>query len=96
MVEKTGVDIEVIKKGKDAFVLWVSRHRPLRAQIDRLIDLLGDVQIVQLKGIIPNAEFVVKFLELSSDSTKRIVIPVLPLSIIGRLVELSKKHNFEV
>ena len=74
-------------------VLWVSRHRPLLAQVKMLEEKLGGIEIWQLTGIIPSAEFVAeKAIELGA----KIVVPVLPLSFIARLVELARKHGFTV
>jgi len=74
-------------------VLWVSRHEPLGAQVEALKQKLGNVNIVQISGTIPNAEYVV---ELAKGAKAKYVIPVLPLSFIARLVELSKQNGFVV
>jgi len=74
-------------------VLWVSRHEPLGSQIDELKRKLGNVSIVQISGTIPNAEYVA---ELAKGAKAKYVIPVLPLSFIARLVELSKTNGFTV
>ena len=74
-------------------VLWVSRHKPLESQIKALEEKLGSIEVWQLTGIVPSAEFVVeKAIELGA----KYIIPVLPLSFIARLVELSRKHGFTV
>ena len=74
-------------------VLWVSRHKPLQSQIKTLEKKLGAIEVWQLVGIIPSAEFVAeKAIELGA----KIVVPVLPLSFIARLVELARKHGFTV
>ena len=74
-------------------VLWVSRHQPLESQVKTLEKKLGAIEVWQLTGIVPSAEFVVeKAIELGA----KYIIPVLPLSFIARLVELSRKHGFTV
>jgi len=72
-------------------VLWVSRHSPLPAQIKALEEKLGVVKIYQFGGTVPNAEFVA---DLAKQLGAKIVVPVLPLSIIARLSELSRVSGF--
>lgn len=74
-------------------VLWVSRHNPVPAQIEELRKKIGDVEVVQLSGNIPNAEYVV---EKARELGAEYIVPVLPLSFIARLAELSKKEGFTV
>ena len=73
---------------KKTVVLWVSRHQPLRAQIEELEKKLGPVEVWQLSGTIPSAEFIV---DVVKKTKAQYVVPVLPLSMIARLSELSKK-----
>jgi hypothetical protein len=80
-------------KGSRTVVLWVSRHRPLKAQIDELERKLGPVVVYQLSGVIPSAEFVASKAE---ELGAKYVIPVLPLSFTARLAELAKAKGFEV
>jgi hypothetical protein len=74
-------------------VLWVSRHQPLPVQISELERKLGGVTIYQMSGVIPNAETVA---EVAKKLNAEIVVPVLPLSMIARLAELSKQNGFTV
>ncbi len=74
-------------------VLWVSRHKPLPVQIQRLKEKLGNIRIIQVDGTVPNAETVV---EIAQKHNAKIIVPVLPLSFIARLVELSKRYGFTV
>lgn len=69
-------------------VLWVSRHPPLQAQIQQLEQKLGAVTIIQVSGVIPNADFVV---DVARRYNAKIIVPVLPLSFIARLAELTPK-----
>ena len=65
----------------------------MESQIKALEEKLGGVEIWQLTGIVPSAEFVAeKAIELGA----KIVVPVLPLSFIARLVELARKYGFVV
>lgn len=74
-------------------VLWVSRHKPLEAQIRTLEDKLGTIMVYQFIGKVPSAEYVV---EVAKRLNAKYIIPVLPLSIIAKLVELAKKHGITV
>jgi len=74
-------------------VLWVSRHNPLPAQIRELKRKLGAIRIVMLSGVVPNAEYVAN---IARQYSAGYVVPVLPLSFIARLVELSRKYGFIV
>jgi hypothetical protein len=74
-------------------VLWVSRHPPLQAQIVELEQKLGGVVIYQMSGVIPNAETVA---ETAKKLNASVIVPVLPLSMIARLAELSKQNKFTV
>ncbi len=78
---------------KAVTVLWVSRHRPLPAQVKELRRKLGKVRVVMLSGIIPNAEFVA---DIATKFGASYVVPVLPLPFIARLVELGEKQGFKV
>jgi hypothetical protein len=73
-------------------VLWVSRHYPLPAQLAELQRIYGaDVEIVQMQGVIPNAEAVV---QKAKEVGAEVIVPVLPLSMIARLAEMQKKEGF--
>lgn len=74
---------------KKTRILWVSRHPPLKSQIMELASKLGDIEIMEMREA-PNAEYVArKAEEIGAD----IIIPVLPLSIIARLVPLAKEKK---
>ena len=70
-----------------SIVLWVSRHPPLHSQIKELERKLSSIVIYQMSGLIPNAEVVA---EEAVKLNARVVVPVLPLSMIARLSELAK------
>jgi hypothetical protein len=73
-------------------VLWVSRHYPLPAQIRELQRIYGaDVEIVQMQGVIPNAEAII---QKAKEVGAEVIVPVLPLSMIARLAEMQKKEGF--
>jgi hypothetical protein len=84
---------ESAKPSTKAVVLWVSRHMPLPVQIIELERKLGGIVVYQMKGAIPSAEDVV---EVARQLNASIIVPVLPLSMIARLAELSKQHGFTV
>ena len=83
---------------KKICVVWVSRHSPLPAQIARLHQLLGDYEMKWIRGKISTAEELVSQLKKLAKKYERvIVIPVLPLSIIMRIHELSREDpRFEL
>jgi hypothetical protein len=73
-------------------VLWVSRHYPLLAQIRELQRIYGaDIEIVQMRGYIPNAEAIV---QRAKEVGAEVIVPVLPLSMIAKLTEMQKKDGF--
>jgi hypothetical protein len=80
-------------KSPRTVVLWVSRHSPLPVQIKTLEERLGGVVIYQMSGMIPNAEAVAEVVRKLNAS---VVVPVLPLSMVARLAELSKQNKFTV
>ena len=75
-------------------VLWVSRHDLLPAEEEFLKARLGNIEIIQYTDKVPSAEWlyenVIKKLQI------RYVLPVLPLSMVARLVELGKREGFTV
>lgn len=68
----------------EVVVLWVSKHVPLPAQVGILKSKLGNVRVVQMGGIIPNAEAIIK---RAKSVGAKYIVPVLPLSMIIRLLE---------
>lgn len=75
-------------------VLWVSRHNPLKGQIDALREKLGDdVEVFVLPRQVANAEEVA---QAARGMGAAYIVPVLPLSIIARLAELSGKYGFNI
>jgi len=74
-------------------VLWVSRHQPLPCQIEELRRKLGNVELHYIVGTVPNAEYVA---EVAKTVGAKYVAPILPLSMISRLVELSRAYGFKV
>jgi len=89
----SGIEIRFVREGEGEAILWVSRHPPLKSQIRFLEKKFKDPKIIQLSGKIPNAEYVA---DTAKNFNAKVIIPVLPLSFIARLVELSRKFNFEV
>jgi len=81
------------ESGGGVVVLWVSRHKPLKAQLEELEKKLGKYRLEVLSGPIPNSEFVIKKVE---ELHACVVIPVLPLSFIARIVESARQRGFTV
>lgn len=74
-------------------VLWVSRHRPLEAQVRSLRERLGgDVEIVHLPHA-PSADYV---LEKAREIGAEYIVPVLPLSFIAHLAERGREEGFSI
>lgn len=74
-------------------ILWVSRHPPLISQIKWLKDKLKKVEIIRYENIVGTAEEVIDYADkINAD----IIIPVLPLTIVARLVELAKSKEMQV
>ena len=83
---------ESVSGMKKTIILWVSRHTPVPIQVRVLEEKLGPIVIYQLAGVVPSAEYVVdKVREIGAEY----IVPVLPLSIIARLAELSR-NNFTI
>lgn len=84
---------ETPTKTKKTIVLWVSRHPPLPVQKTALERAIGPIAMYQLSGTIPNTEYILdRVLELGA----KYIVPVLPLSMIARLVELTRRHGITV
>lgn len=79
--------------GGKTVVLWASRHPPLPAQIRGLEEKLGPIVVYQMSGMIPNAEYIA---EKARELKAEYIVPVLPLSMIARLTELSRREGFTV
>lgn len=75
-------------------ILWVSRHPVLPVQFDFLSKKFGGVSIRIFSKKVPSAEWLYE--NEIKEGGYDIVIPVLPLSIVARLVELSRRYGFEV
>jgi len=81
------------RSGPKTAILWVSRHPPLKSQITGLEKKLDSIEVYQLSGVIPSAEYVV---EVVKKVSAKVVVPVLPLSMVARLAELSRPNGFTV
>jgi len=73
-------------------VLWVSRHLPLKRQIEALEAKLGPIVIYQVQYA-PNAQYIA---DVAQKLGAKMVIPVIPLSMIAALTELQNKYGFTV
>ena len=74
-------------------VLWLSRHPPLKVQLETLKAKLGNVELKIYNKPLGTVEEATKLVE---QYKAKYVVPVLPLSFIARLVEESKKKDFVV
>lgn len=63
---------------------WVSRHKPLPAQIRELRRIFGDVEIIQISRTFRDAGDVYEDVKASG---AEYAVVVLPLSMIARLVQ---------
>ena len=66
-------------------ILWASRHDPLSAQLDYLYRRFGAIRVIQIAKFFNNAEEVLSY-ALRFDA--KIIVAVLPLSIISKLLDL--------
>ncbi|RLI76040.1 hypothetical protein DRO97_01805 [Archaeoglobales archaeon] len=74
-------------------VLWISRHKPISAQLDELGAKLGEFKLVEYRKPLSTAQDAVKLaIEVKADY----VIPVLPMTFIMYLVAEARKYNFTV
>ncbi|MEM4455519.1 MAG: hypothetical protein QXT28_12450 [Thermofilaceae archaeon] len=83
---------EGMERGATTVVLWVSRHKPLPAQLRALREKLGEIDVVQIEHV-PHADYVI---DLARRLGAKVIVPVLPLSIIARLVEEAGKRGYVV
>ena len=74
-------------------ILWMSRHDPLPAQLRELKKRLGDYHLVHWPKKISTDE---RAIQIIKELGARYVIPVIPESIVNRLVEVQEKHGFRV
>ena len=74
-------------------ILWVSRHKPLNAQVKELKRLFGDIELIIYEGTVVSAQSVI---DEAKRHNAKVIVPVLPLSVIARLVELAKKEDIIV
>jgi len=78
----------------EKILLWISRHKPLPAQILFLKEKLGeDCQIVVYDKSLSTAQDAVN---LAKEINADYIVPVLPLSFIMHLVAEAKKYGFTV
>jgi len=83
---------ELVKdEGASTTIIWASRHDPLPEQLSQLRERLGPIRVVKIEGIIPSAEWLA---EKARELNAKYIVPVLPLSMIARLAELSKRYGF--
>jgi len=78
--------------GTRTVVVWVSRHLPLRKQIEALEAKLGPIMIYQIQYA-PNVQYIV---DVAQKLGAKIIIPVIPLSMIAALTEIAPKCGFTV
>lgn len=74
-------------------VLWISRHKPLPAQLQYLKQKLGDFKLIMHEKPLNTAKDAV---ELIKRHNADYVVPVLPLSFIAHLVNESKNEKFTI
>jgi len=87
------IKLRVVKKSGDPLVLWASRHEPIKAEVDALLESLGDVAVVQLYGELPNAELV---MEVAEELGARYIVAILPLTFVKRLTEIAREKGVVV
>ena len=93
----TGTDT----KNVNAVVIWVSRHDILPAQYRVLREKLGNIAIYFIRGRVPSVEQLVKDIEdilAKNGLTGKpvYIVPVLPMTMIAKLLDLAKRRGWTV
>jgi len=73
-------------------IMFISRHDLVGSQIDELKNKFSSAIVLQLSGKIPNAESIHNLISILD---AEYIVPILPLSIIKRLVEISKSEDYK-
>jgi len=81
------------KNAEPVIVLWMSRHDPLPAQLRELKERLGNYHLVHWSKKVSTDE---RAIQIIKDASAKYVIPVIPESIVKRLVEVQEEHGFRV
>jgi len=90
--EKLKKDMQEIER-KEEFeelkptVLWLSRHRPLNAQLDELNRKLGEYRMFIHERPLSTADEAIK---LAEKHNADYIVPVLPLSFVIRLLDAAR------
>jgi len=71
--------------------IWLSRHSPLPKQV---LDLRA--KGIELVAIIPSVDTIDEILEIIKKHDAKYIIPVLPLSMIAKLLEKSQEYGFTI
>ena len=71
--------------------IWLSRHSPLPKQV---LDLRA--RGIEIIAIIPSVETIEEILEIIKKHDAKYIIPVLPLSMIAKLLEKSQEYGFTI
>ena len=74
-------------------VAWVSRHPPLKAEIERLKKMFGNVEIVQIRDTFKDAGEV---FERVKEAGAEISVVVLPMSMLAQYLPLARKEGIDV
>lgn len=69
-------------------ILWVSRHKPLREQVEELEQAFGKVEITRYCDIVYN---VAQLMEVYDDGEYDEMVVVLPVQLIRQLVIMGVK-----
>ena len=74
-------------------ILWISRHKPLRSQIDYFKQKFSDFVLIIHDKPLSTAQDAIK---LATQHKVDYIVPVLPMTFIMHLVAEAKKHGFVV
>ena len=69
-------------------ILWVSRHEPLREQVEELEQAFGEVEITRYCDVVYN---VAQLMEVYDDGEYDEMVVVLPVELIRQLVMVGVK-----
>lgn len=74
-------------------VLWLSRHPPLRDQVELLHAYYGPVRIVQYSGVVKGGSEVV---EIAERHGAKVVVAVLPLHLLAQALQAAARKGITI
>ncbi|GEM_PF-5888488 len=87
---------EIMHPENELVVVWASRHTPLKCELHELHRIITEKFRVKSYRIVPvrRVSTAEKLAEFVREVGAKIVVAVLPLTVIQRLAELQAQHGF--